>query len=122
LGAERGKHLRLDGRRADAQGLAAAGEVERRVLKRAHLFERSRLTPIVLELALRHPCLVPVDPVAPEHHHSSRIAVGQGAQHDGIHDAENRGVRADAERERQDRDERERRLPDQGPRSVPHVA
>jgi hypothetical protein len=51
--------------------------------------------------------------VAPHHHDAIRIAIRQRPQDHRVDDAENRRVGADAERERQQRDERKARLLDE---------
>src|SRR5579863_7131953 len=42
-------------------------------------------------------------------HHTLGFRIWEGAQKDGVHDAENRGVRADAQRQRENRNETEAR-------------
>ena len=50
-----------------------------------------------------------------------RLPDGQGLQHRGVDEAEDRGVRADAESERRDRREREARALSKDTTGVPHV-
>jgi hypothetical protein len=47
----------------------------------------------------------------PEHHEPLRLWIGKGAEQDPVHEAEDQGVGADAQRQREDDDERGARLP-----------
>ena len=60
-----------------------------------------RAPAIVDDFAGRHPGLVERGPPAPDHHRAIRLGPRQRPQQHGVHDAEDRGVGADAERQRQ---------------------
>ncbi len=107
--------------RGAARALSAAQDEVRPVVAHQRL-EDAVLVPHVLEVRdgeahLRH-LLGPLG----QEHQPLRLRVGQRPQQDGVDHAEDRGVGADPERERRDRDEREaRRLPERarGEANVP---
>ena len=60
--------------------------------------------------------------LAVELHELLRLGIGQRPQEDGVDHAEHRGVRADAERQRQDRDEAEAGLAPHQAQCVAEIA
>ena len=73
----------------------------------------------------RTPCfLVQCAPsvVGPHEREASRVAIGQRPEHHGVHDAEHHGVDADSQREREQNDDGESRIPSQAARRVANVA
>ena len=109
--AERREQVRRDACRGHALRVAVAGEVHLPLTPGGDLAERLSPPPVVDDLAGRHPGLVERRPLAPDHHRPVGLAPRQRPQEDGVDDAEDGRVRADAEGQRQDRDGGERRVP-----------
>ena len=66
--------------------------------------QRSGAAPVVHDLAVANPGLVERRPLAPDHHGAIWLGPRQRAEQHGVDDAEDRGVRADSQREREDGD------------------
>ena len=60
--------------------------------------------------------------VLEDQHHTSCLGIGQGVQKHGIHDAEDRGIRADAERKGEDRHQSEGGAFDQHANQITNIA
>ena len=73
--------------------------------------------PIRARLAMQSAARV----VGPDERESARIAIRKRPKHHGVDDAEHRGVGADAERQRDDRDGREARRSAQATRGIAHI-
>ena len=99
--AEDGEQVRRHGPGGDALGVAVTRQVHLPVVPRRDLAERAAFLAIVVDLAIGNPGLVERRPAAPDHDGAVGLAPWQRAQQDGVDDAEDRRVRADAERERQ---------------------
>jgi hypothetical protein len=82
---------------------------------------RSALDLPVLVGQRRDEILVAVRVRLPDDDEARRILIGKLIEEDGLDDAEDRRVRADAEDQRQDRDGGERRLPEERPNRVAKI-
>ena len=109
--AERREHVRADVADRHALGLAVARQVRLAIAPGGHFGQRRRPAAVVEDFSLGDPRLVERGPAAPDHDGAIRVAPRQRSQQDGVDDAEDRGVRADAERERQHGDGGERGIP-----------
>ena len=101
-------------------------ETEKRAaatLRDGHLFERSVLRPEVDVLPWRGPVLRDVDSGGsqPEHREAIGIRVGKRFQQERVDHAEDRGVRADPDRQRGDDHEGDARASSQGANGVADV-
>jgi hypothetical protein len=108
--------LRLHHRAVQSLRVARAGEVEGPAAQE----QRDLLE----GLALRAPVLAVEDrdvALARDEREPLGLRERQGPEHHRVHDAEDRGVRADAERQRQERDGREARALGQPAQREPHV-
>ena len=119
LHAERGQQAVVDRRRPDAQRPIAGGEVDLAGRERAD--RRERLVDLAkLEiLRRRHPELSEPErrKLRGQVHQLFGLGIAQRPQDHAVDDREDRGIRADAQRQRQDRDDREA-----GARSRPRTA
>ena len=93
-------------RAADLRRIAEAGQREARARIPGDPLERLARTPPVLEVRIRADVLVEPLPrvVGPQHHQPVGLRVGQRPQQHRVDDGEDRGIRADAERQRERRD------------------
>ncbi len=122
-GAEHRQQVRRHADRADALGLAVAGQVLVAADRERDLLEPAVARPDVEVLRGREPVLHDAEArrAVPEDDEAVGIRVGQRAQQERAGDAEDRGVRADAQRDREHGGEREPgRLPE-GPERVAEV-
>ena len=107
----------------DALGLAAAGEIESDGVVGRHLLEG--MTSIAIVHVLPGGGRDVVEPrtlqVAPDHHESIRVAVRKRPQQHAVDDGKDGGVGTDAEREGEQHDDREPRIPAQGAEGITHV-
>ncbi len=100
-----------------------ARQVESLKHDRRHLLKGSRFTLPILEIGIRDGHLALQFQADLRHHHQPvRFGERQGREQHSFNDAEDRGVRAHAERERQNRGGRESRAFPQGSASVKKVA
>jgi hypothetical protein len=110
--AQHREEARGHDRTGDPPRIADAGQSGGGAGVSSHLLEHRILAPPVHEVRRRR--RAPRTGAAVIHlHESLRLRKGQRLQQHGVHDAENGGVRADADRERQHRDNREARVPPQ---------
>ena len=114
--AKRRERVRADTSDGDAFGLLIAGEVHLTFTPRGHLLQRPAALPIVHDLALGDPGFVERRPLAPDHHRAVRLGPWQGLEEHRVEDAEDRGIGANPERERQDGNRGESRIPEERPR------
>jgi len=112
----RGPHAR------HVERLAAAGERVPQLPERCHRRHRTRLLLPVEERERRDQIGAAVRILFPQHHQARRVLVGELVQQDGLDHAEDGGVGADAEHQREDRHRRERRLPSQRAKGVADIA
>ena len=103
---ERPEDLRRDNRGNQPLGPIAAGQVHRGVPVDAEGFERLLLRGPVLERRPRDRHRPAATRGLVDHHDASDVRIRVRAEHHGVGDAEDRGVRADAECERRDHDDR----------------
>ncbi len=113
---KRRERVRADTSAGDAFGFLIAGEVHLTFTPGGHLLQRPAALPIVHDLALGDPGLVERRPLAPDHHRAVRLGPWQGLEEHRVEDAEDRGIGANPERERQDGDRGEARIPEERPR------
>jgi hypothetical protein len=108
----------------DALGIAFTAECPRRPIEDRHVGERQALLAVIDVVRKRVPVLAQVDPgvVHPDHRELVRRGIGQRPQQHTARDAENRAVRADAQREREDRRDREGRTTAQHASRIADVA
>jgi hypothetical protein len=104
------------------EGLAAPGEGVAQRLEGRHRSDGARLFLPVAECQRRHQVREAGGILLPQHDEPRRIPVGQLVQEHRFDHAEDRGVRADAEDEREDRDRGKRRLPRERAPRVANVA
>ena len=101
--AERVEEVGCHPAAADLRRVTAARQRHARAKVRRHPLERRARTPPVLEVRIRADVLV--EPltrvVGPDHHQPVGLRVGKRPKQHGVDDGENRGVRSDAERQRQ---------------------
>ena len=107
-----------------AVGLAAVQQVERHLVELHQSAETGELLTVVVELGDGD-----ADGVLPgprrrflEQHQPIAVHVRQRLEQHAVDHAEHRGIRADAQAEHQDGDQREARLTPEGPRRVAHRA
>ncbi len=115
---ESGRDLGAD----DLSGFLTAAEV---VILRKHagqLFERAGLLHPFLVVHSRYTGRMAVRPFLPEQDEAVRVAKRQRLQDYGVKNAENRCIRADAQRESEDGRKRKNRLFRQRPKSDPKIA
>ena len=92
--------------RLESLGLAVANEIEVYVLEQSDILEdAAELTQ--LERVGGGGVVTSEFPLQPDAHQPLRLAKGKRPKHDAVDDAEDRGRRADPEREGEDGDERE---------------
>ncbi len=99
----------------------ALGQVDDAEPVRRHVLDDGGLPPPVVELGRRRPLSRSLGRGVDEHHQAARIRVGERPQQDGVHDREDRRIRADAERQRGDGGEGERRAVPRRPKRVPQI-
>jgi hypothetical protein len=104
-------------------GLFAAGDRRAACCKRGHPREALVERPPVLDIRIGRDVLHVTRPRVgrPDEDEPIRVGVGQRPQQHGAEQAEDRGIRADAETERENRDARERRVPAQHARADAQV-
>jgi hypothetical protein len=102
----------------DALGIFPGGEVGLSPGERGERGQRPQVGPILDVLRLRDE---PLWRLVAERDQPVGVRVGQGPEQDAVDDAEDRGVGADAERDREDDDRRERRAAHDTAQSVPCV-
>ena len=117
--AEHAKERRRDGAAAQQLGISLAGERGGRAVEGADRFEALRALRPGQIVERRDPHRAGVGMVLEQLDEPVWLRVRQRAQQDGVGDAEDRGARADAERERQDRGGGDHRRP---PQAAPRVA
>jgi hypothetical protein len=117
-----GKELLRDPRSLDLERLSAGGERGGRRAEQRHTAEGNAVRPPLLVVELGDPGLVEAvcGVGVPEHHQPLRVSERQRPEQDGVDDAEDCGVGADAQRERQERDAGEGRLLEEGAESIAH--
>ena len=115
--AEDGEEVRGRQREADALGLALPRQRSRSHPDAGDLRELAAAAADLQDLVAGrgHARLPRLAVARPEHDEPRRLGVRKGRDERGVEDREDRGVRADAERERRDRDDRE-------PRAAPEHA
>lgn len=101
--------------------LSLAGEGDRIGLDRRHVLEHGVALPPVEEVRRRGGEAGEPLRRLPDHDQAVRVRVGEPAQEDGVHDAENRCGGADAEGEREEHDGRESRAPAEGAKGEAEV-
>ena len=109
LHAEHVEQRRFGKRAADPLGLAVADQVQGRLGERRHGLERRAEALVVLIVEVGRPILAHLQ-AAVVHPHARkplRLAIRQGLQQDVANDAEQRDIRADTQRQRDDGGERE---------------
>ena len=99
--AEDVERVRGRERRADADGLARAGEGHARHVPRGDPAHRAVARLVVEHFLIGHPRLVEVGPAAPDRHEAAGIAVGERRDEHAADDRVHRGGRADPEAERE---------------------
>ena len=113
--AEDRKQVRSDIPRGNPLGFSVAGDVDLPVAPGTHRRQGLSTSAVVDDFSCRHPGFVERRPLAPDHHRPIGIVPGQRPQQNGVYDAEDGRIGADAERQRQNRDRGKRRIP-------PHAA
>ncbi len=101
---ERLEQVRRRRRGTHALGFLPAGQARVHLHVRREVREARRPGSIVHDFLHRQPGRVARRRCVPDHDQPIGISVGQRLEEDGLDEAEKRGVRADAERERQDGD------------------
>src|SRR5277367_3008520 len=98
-----------DHRAFDLNGLVVAGEIEKRIAygHGAVIFEGVLLRTIVQEVGRGNSAVIAERAIPPGPYEARRIFERERAQQDGVHDAEDGGVGADAEGKSEDGDGRE---------------
>jgi hypothetical protein len=119
--AERGEEVGAHVPRGHPLRLAIAGQVHLAIAPRRDLRQRRRAAAVVHYLSRGDPGLLERHPLAPDHHGTAGLAPGQRLEQDGIDDAEDRGVGADAEREGEDRDRGKPGVTPKRPRLEPQI-
>ncbi len=119
--AERRERVGADARARDALGFLAAGQVHLSFAPGRDLLQRPAAPAIVHDLALGHPGLVERRPLAPDHHRAIGLGPRQRPEEHGVEHAEDGGVGADPERERQDGNGREAWTAEERARPEPEV-
>ena len=108
----------------DRLGLRVAGERRTPAGDDRDLLEEAGFAPPVGVVAGRGPFVgrtAARPQVLPDHHEPLRMRIGQRPEQDGVDDGEHRGVGADAERDRQDRDRGEPAGLEDGPDGIREV-
>src|SRR6266567_3695265 len=105
---ERGKQIPGDDLPVELHRPRYAGQGERLVMVGNQMLESVVLPPPVEELRIGYPTWLDDAAIGPLHFDQLlRLSVGEWPQHHGIHDAEDSGVGADGERQRDDRNGRQ---------------
>ena len=94
------KRVRRDAGGCDTLRVTAAGQVDLPLAPGRHFPQSSGAAPVVHDLPRRNPGFVECRPLAPDHHRASWIGPRQRAEQHGIDHAEDRGVRADSQGQR----------------------
>src|SRR5439155_2306973 len=105
---EGGEEIGRDRRADDPLRLLPSGEVRARPGVRRDMRERRRVGRVILNFRSGNPRRVALVARTPEHDEALRIAVWEWAEQHRFDNAEDRGVRSNAESERENRDDRER--------------
>jgi hypothetical protein len=100
---EHRKQVRGHRRRGEALRLSVSGEIDLTLAPGSDIAQRPRLPPVTIHFAVGHPRLIEGRPAAPDHHGAVGVAPRQRPEQHGVHHAENGGIGADAERQRQHR-------------------
>ena len=119
--AEDVERVRGRERRADADGVARAGEGHARDVPRGDPAHRAVARLVVEDFLVGHPRLVEVGPAAPDRHEAVGIAVGERRDEHAADDRVHRGGRADAEAQREHDDGDGARLPAESAQAGEHV-
>ncbi len=104
------KRVRRDAGGCDALRITAAGQIDLPLAPGRHFPQSSGSAPVVHDLPCRHPGLIERRPLAPNHHRATWIGPRQRAEQHGIDHAEDRGVRADPQSQRDYRHRGEARM------------
>ena len=120
--AERVEEVRRHPHAVDPLGLAVRGQRGSPGSNDCHLFERVASVAPVEKRRVADVAGGAVGTAIADHHEPLGERVGKRPKEDGVQDAENRRVGADAERQGDQRDRRERRRAPQQPRGISHVA
>src|SRR5262249_30964408 len=102
---------------------AVAGKIDGAVVVESDRFERTILFAIGSEVSLRHSprCEAEFRTCLDQSHYAIGLTKRQRSQQNAVHETEDRGVGADAERECDDRNERDRRLLQQNARAITKI-